>query len=66
MSAGHFFGGVALLLATVMILDYKIIYPYRQAFLNKKTCEFENPAMYELAAIREELAALRTLLETEG
>jgi hypothetical protein len=63
MSAGHFFGLVALLLAVVMITDYKVMYPYRQAFLNKKTCEFDNPAMDELKALREELTELRRLLE---
>jgi hypothetical protein len=62
MSAGHFFGMVALVLATVMILDYKVMYPHRQAFLNKKTCEFDNPAMDELRALRLEVAELKGLL----
>jgi len=59
MGAKEFFGIVALLLLSIMLLDYKVVYPYRQGFLTRKACEFENPAMDELKALRAEVKELK-------
>jgi type III secretory pathway component EscU len=50
---------VIVLFAIIAIIDYKFIYPSRQAFVNEQACKHENPAMNELAAIRSELKELR-------
>lgn len=44
---------VAVVVIVVMFMDYKFVYPSRQAFQNEQACKHENPAMEELRAIRE-------------
>lgn len=43
-------GGVSLV-TLVGFLDYKFMYPSRQAFLNEQACKHENPAMDSLFRI---------------
>lgn len=63
MTAREFLICGAVVVVGVMLMDYKLVYPYRQAFLNEQTCKFSNPAMDELRACREELAAIRARLD---
>jgi hypothetical protein len=47
----------------IMFLDYKFMYPSRQAFINEQACKHSNPAMDELLAIRKENADIKAKLE---
>ncbi len=40
-----FLGMSLLFLITIMLVDYKFMYPTRQAFLNEQACKHANPAM---------------------
>ena len=53
---------------TIMLLDYKFMYPTRSAFLNIQSCKHTNPAMEELLKISERLTAIEEKLgiELEG
>jgi uncharacterized membrane protein len=57
-----FVGFVVLLFIIVMIVDYKIILPSRQAFQNEQACKHENPAMYVLLDIQDRVVKLEKLL----
>jgi hypothetical protein len=37
---------------TIAILDYKFIYPSRQAFQNEQSCKHDNPAMIEILKLK--------------
>lgn len=50
------------LVGLVMYLDYKLVLPSRQRFLNEQACKHENPAMVELRAIREDIQKIKTKL----
>jgi uncharacterized membrane protein len=58
-----FVGFVTLIFICVMIVDYKIILPSRQSFLNEQACKHENPAMIALVDIQERIAKIEKLLE---
>jgi len=49
---------IATVVVTVMILDYKFVYPSRQGFLNLQATRHPNPAMDELRIIRKKLERL--------
>lgn len=42
-------------LCLIMVLDYKFIYPVRQAFINEQACKHTNPAMELLLKMDEKL-----------
>ena len=49
----------AILVITVMVLDYKFMYPTRQAFLNTQACKHTNPAMELLWEMDKKLDELK-------
>ena len=50
-----FAGSGIVLMLTVMILDYKFMYPSRQAFVNQQSCIHDNPAMDAINEIKKEV-----------
>jgi len=48
------------LVITVMLLDYKFMYPTRTAFLNIQSCKHTNPAMQEILSISKRLTDMET------
>lgn len=46
----------------VMALDYKFMYPVRQAFINEQACKHTNPAMEELLRISARLTRIEKKL----
>lgn len=60
------FAAIALLgVAIVMLLDFKFIYPSRQAFLNKQSYKHRNPAVADLQKILKDLKAIKQKLGME-
>ena len=53
MNFWMFLGCGALLMMLLMLMDYQLVYPVRQAFLNEQSCKHENPAMDALNRIEE-------------
>lgn len=50
------------LLLSLMLLDYKFIYPSRQSFLNKQSYKHVNPAVADLHEILADLKAIKEKL----
>lgn len=57
-----FVGFVVLVFIIVMLLDYKIILPARQAFQNEQACKHENPAMEALLDIQKRLTVIEKII----
>jgi len=57
-----FVGFVVLLFIIVMILDYVIVLPARQAFQNEQACKHENPAMEALLDIQKRLTVIEKII----
>ncbi len=51
-----------IVVCTIMLLDYKFMYPVRQAFVNEQACKHENPAMEEILSISSRMAAIEEKL----
>lgn len=47
----------------VMLLDYKFMYPSRQAFVNKQSTIHANPAMDALLEVKDDIKAIKKQLE---
>lgn len=60
-----FIGVVAVAFAAVMVLDYKFVYPSRQAFVNEQACKHNNPWMDEIMEVRKDIAKIKAKLEIE-
>jgi len=56
--------GVAIV-STIMLLDYKFLYPTRQGFINEQACKHTNPAMEELLSISRRLTQIESELGIE-
>ena len=54
-----FIGVVILAMAVLMVLDFKYVYPSRQAFVNEQACKHDNPAMDLMEATLKEVQELR-------
>jgi len=62
MGTIEFFGFVVLLLIIIMLLDYKVMYPHRQAFLSKQSYIHKNPAVYDLQKLIKDMARVKEAL----
>ena len=49
-------------LAMLLLLDYKFLYPLRQAFQNAQACKHENPAMDALRDIQKRLTVIEKVI----
>jgi len=47
-----------LLVAAIMVFDWKFVYPSRQASLSQQSYKHDNPAVQDLQAIRKETAKI--------
>jgi len=48
-----------IIVITIMLLDYKFMYPTRQAFLNEQACKHTNPAMELLIVMDKKLDEIK-------
>lgn len=58
-----FAGIVILVMLTVMLLDYKYLYPARLGFTNRQTYKHDNPAVDDLKLIKEKQRDLEEKLD---
>ena len=65
MGAREFLGFVALGLICVMVFDRFVMYPHRQAFLNKQSYRYENPAVEDLHKLLSDMKKIKKALGIE-
>ena len=62
VNVGIFLAVVALVNVIVAVLDYVLIYPSRQGFINEQACKHPNPAMESLVRLEADMAKVKAKL----
>jgi hypothetical protein len=65
LTLGWFVLFIVLLFGLVMLIDYKWIYPARQAFYNEQACKHNNPWMDEIIKLEGDMKKIKAKLGIE-